>query len=374
MEITMHGSMVFSNKSHSHIFRNFCLGLSELGHDVKVCGMKDISAMDKNNKDHQHLMDLYVDHHVYGDYNIWKGLESEFVQGGHKVDGIVHNDGSYLWSNRIREIFNKCPYTHIIRSGMDAAESIGAQMKMPVYGFFDSPVDDTIFNMNVPVSKYKTSNFVFMSVSQGMWPPSFCKRGIDIAVKAFMAEFKDSDPVELILKMGAIQPDISIMTQDRTNIKIVYGNISQPLLTKWLKTADCLLSPIRGSMWEASGLEAAAVGTPMIATDAGGPGMYVIDGATGLLVKYRWAQYDEGDRKNETCYSLDQSVNFPGEFWKEPDVKHLRRCMRFMFSNKPTCKAMGINASAHVLKNFNRRAMAKKLVQFLAGSKEYVYG
>ncbi len=364
--------MAFINKSHSHLFRNFCLGLSELGHDVKVCGMKDISAMNKKNKDHVHLMDLYVDHHVYEDYNIWKGLESEFTQGGNKVDGLVHNDGAFLLSSHAMKVFSDCPYTHLLRSGMDALKTIGEQIKKPTYGFFDTPVDGRIFNMDVPESHYKTDNFVFIATAQGLYPPPFCMRGIDIAVRAFMEEFTDNEPVELLLKMGSVQPDIAAMINGRSNIKIIPGDVSQLDFRGWLKTADCSLNTVRGSMWEAPGMEAAAVGTPTIATDAGGPGMYVIDGSTGFLVDYEWAFYDEGDKKNEFCFTK-QIVSFPGDVWKEPIIEQIRQSMRFMFENKSICKAMGLNASAHVLKNFNRRTILEKFVQFLAGSKEYLY-
>jgi len=366
MNIVFHGGIGFTNKSHAHIQRNIALGLVELGHEVTVCKIEDANFADSSNPDHNTFKSLCVPEHVYSDYNIWKtGHLEEFKVGGHKFDCLVHNNGNFVLREDIYNQFMALPFTHYIRSGMDAAKTIHDQIKKPVYGFFDSPVDEKIFHFGYNPYDYGVDGkFVFLSIAQGTWGESYLRRGINIGVKAFMEEFKEEDEsVVLVLKIGSEVKQTMDLIGDRKNIKFIPGNYKQSQLAPLYANADCMLHPIMGSMWEAAGMEAMACGTPIIATDAGGPATYVRDRMDGWLIKYNWASYDKGDRK-EMC--------FPGEAWKVPDMADLKATMRYVYETRGLHRTFGRKASHNVLQNFNRRSMAQKLVEFFDGSEEFV--
>lgn len=376
MDITMNSNVAFINKSHAHIFRNFVCGLHELGHKVTVCGLTDIQHAIKSNPDHQLILDLYSDEQVYSDYNIWKGLLREFqkAKGGHKVDAIVHNDGRYVLDKTMVKEFNKTPYTHLIRSGLDASETIANQLNKPVYSFFDSPIDTSVFDVKSveKIDLNLPNKFVFMIVAQGTYPPSFVMRGIDIAINAYKETFREDGDTALIVKTSGIQEDVVKLINRRKDIRYISKDLPQKQLARYLKTVDCMLSPIRGALWEAPVMEAAAMQTPCIATDAGGPAMFVVPGATGLLVKYEWAYYAKGARKNELICKYDK-VSHLEDKWKEIDVDMFKHAMRSMDQDRSRSKKWGQNASDHVTALFNRKAMAGEFAEFLYGSKEFVY-
>ena len=129
MNIVFHGGIGFTNKSHAHIQRNIALGLVELGHEVTVCKIEDANFADSSNPDHNTFKSLCVPEHVYSDYNIWKtGHLEEFKVGGHKFDCLVHNNGNFVLREDIYNQFMALPFTHYIRSGMDAAKSKSLSM------------------------------------------------------------------------------------------------------------------------------------------------------------------------------------------------------------------------------------------------------
>ena len=257
---------------------------------------------------------------------------------------------------------------------MDASETISAQLNKPVYCFFDSPIDTSVFDVkSVEKIDLKLSDkFVFMIVAQGTYPPSFVMRGIDIAINSYKAAFREDGDTALIVKTSGVQKDVVQLIGSRTDILYLTKNLPQKELARYLKTADCMLSPIRGSLWEAPVMEAAAMQTPCIATDAGGPAMFVVPGATGLLVKYEWAYYAKGARKNDLICKYDK-VSHLEDKWKEIDIDMFKYAMRTVRFEPTRTKEWGKTARRYVIKMFNRKAMAGEFAKFLSGSKDLVF-
>ena len=128
------------------------------------------------------------------------------------------------------------------------------------------------------------------------------------------------------------------------------------------RSANCMLAPIRGSMWEAPVLQAMACGIPAIATDAGGPQTYIKNGETGFLLNYEWKSEAKGDTKVPI---------FPGEIWKEPPILQLRKAMRIAVENRQMMKYVG-DAAIEAAQLYTQRCLTTKLLEFFDGSEEFV--
>ncbi len=104
-------------------------------------------------------------------------------------------------------------------------------------------------------------------------------------------------------------------------------------LLEALRAIDAFVLPSRGEGFGLCGLEAAASGLPLIATDWGGPAEYVRD-VHGLPLRY-----ELNDAAGREIYD---SV-FTGR-WAEPDELHLRELMRQLAADRDAARARGARA------------------------------
>jgi glycosyltransferase involved in cell wall biosynthesis len=159
------------------------------------------------------------------------------------------------------------------------------------------------------------------------------RKGVDVLVRAFREEFAPSEDVALLLRSstGALDAD----EIDDPRIRVEYGE-PRGLLDA-LADIDAFVQPSRGEGFGLCGLEAAATGLPLIATDWAGPREYVRD-VHGLPLRY--APADSGGRL------VNHSV-FEGR-WAEPDLGHLRELMRSLVVDRGAARARGARAAEAV--------------------------
>lgn len=160
------------------------------------------------------------------------------------------------------------------------------------------------------------------------------RKGVDVLVRAFREEFAPGEDVALLLRTstGALEAD----GLDDARIRIEQGGTLRPLLAS-LGDMDAFVAPSRGEGFGLCGLEAAATGLPLIATDWAGPAEYVRD-VDGLPLRYELV--DAGGR-------LVNHSAFEGD-WAEPDVGHLRELLRTLESDREAARARGMRAAAAV--------------------------
>ena len=111
-------------------------------------------------------------------------------------------------------------------------------------------------------------------------------RGWDALLAAYFAEFKPSDPVELLLKTRAFHSSddfdalISSFVQEhglpktsagRATVRILGDDLSLEELRSLYAAADCFVLPSRGEGWGRPHVEAMSMGLPVIATNWSGP-------------------------------------------------------------------------------------------------------
>ena len=362
--ITFHGNLLFLHKSHAHVASGFIKNAIELGNKVTQCVPYDIDFYDGRKKDHVQLRKLVSSNHVSTNYNIWFnpcGFEKINYNLRSKFNCFAYNDGHFLYPEEELFKLTNTPCNYILRSGKDAARTIANQTKLPVYHMYDYGVDTEMFNPKIEKGlTFPKDKFAFMLTSQNLW--NFDLRGTDLALDAFLEEFKDDDSVILLLKIGDGYEILADHTKKHKNVTFLPGVISLETMASLYRSVDCMLAPIRGSMWEAPILQAMACGVPAIATDAGGPQTYIKNEETGILLNYEWKSEKKGDKKK---------VMFPGEIWKEPNVFQFMKAMRFAVENRNTMKRLG-EAAVDAARVYTQRYLTTKLLEFFDGSEEFV--
>lgn len=180
------------------------------------------------------------------------------------------------------------------------------------------------------------------------------RKGVEFAVKAFKEEFKESDPVRLVLKTRKGFFDIGNETL-REDIEVVNWDYTRKEMLELYHAADCFISCSRG---EASGLtprEAMATGLPTIVTDWGGLQEIAhpeytfplsIDGLEEAPVEC--SSYSAGITQLEPI----------GDFCT-PSVEHLREIMRYVYEHQAYSQLVGAKAATWVAEEWNYQRCAQ---------------
>jgi glycosyltransferase involved in cell wall biosynthesis len=246
-----------------------------------------------------------------------------------------------------------CPSEHI--------QTIFTEAGVPREQTFVLPwgVDPTIFNPDVtPTDVGSDTKFVFLFVGGAIW-----RKGIDVLLDAYLAEFTPADDVALIVKAFGAQSfytnqsatDRIIDLMKRTDVPIVrYSDemFSDEALASLYKRADALVLPYRGEGFGLPVLEAMACGTPAIVTSGGATDDFVTD-TTGYRMRASKAPVDRLDSGDELAK--------PG--WiLEVDRPVLQRYLRHAYEHRDEVRALGANAAAVVREKYTWAHSAQRAI------------
>jgi glycosyltransferase involved in cell wall biosynthesis len=145
------------------------------------------------------------------------------------------------------------------------------------------------------------------------------RKGVDVLVEAYRAEFESGDDVVLILKTFGYDHLLpwleEVLHGGATNgPEIVHLRRPEPSLAGYYTAADVGVFPFRGEGFALPILECLAAGTPVIVTRGGGPADYCRADNAAFL-RARWSAVD-------------------GKIQLEPDLSHLRRLMRAAYERR----------------------------------------
>jgi glycosyltransferase involved in cell wall biosynthesis len=165
------------------------------------------------------------------------------------------------------------------------------------------------------------------------------KKGIDALLKGYLAEFRSSDKVLLVLKMYMTPKDgdeqrnylaglISEMKDylrinDYAPILLLPQIMSDEDVSRLYKGCDIYVMPSRGEGWSITHFDAMGYGLPPIAINWAGPTEY-INSSNGWLVDYNMSPVCGMPHPHPFMYTGRDN-------WAEPHVDHLRLCMRQAF-------------------------------------------
>jgi glycosyltransferase involved in cell wall biosynthesis len=162
------------------------------------------------------------------------------------------------------------------------------------------------------------------------------RKGMDLLLKAFLAEFRADEDVCLILKVTQhsdrwadaaallaqiMEREAGMPLEKTPPIILVQGSIPRFELPRLYASADAFVLPTRGEGFGLPFIEALACGLPVIATRWSGHLDFLHDGNSYLI-----------DIEGVVPASSRDVEYFAGHRWAQPSVEHLRQLMRTVYS------------------------------------------
>lgn len=188
-----------------------------------------------------------------------------------------------------------------------------------------------------------SSRFTFLSVFE--WGE---RKGAELLLRAFAAEFDKTDDVLLMLSIYNRDPGVDVyheveklgLPPGPPIIAMVNPEFAGYQMGSVYRSADCFVLPTRGEGWGMPVLEAMACGLPTIATGWSGPADFLHDGIGYPLQVKRMVE------------AKAKCPWYAGFDWAEPDIDHLRFLMREVYENPERAREKGLAAAAEVASKY----------------------
>jgi glycosyltransferase involved in cell wall biosynthesis len=209
--------------------------------------------------------------------------------------------------------------------------------------------------------EHAAARFGFVSVFD--WS---LRKGWDVLVRAYCAEFAGHDDVELVLKVNASYGQTPEGL--RQSIAVVAGTAPPPItildralpaaeMARLYRAADCFVLPARAAGWGRSFLEAMAAGTPAIATAWGGHTEFMNDDNSYLIEVKGLVRVPEA--------GVQEAPAYRGHRWAEPSGEHLQELMRRVYE-QPAERAAKAARAREALAAHETEAVCSRLFLRLA--------
>lgn len=187
-----------------------------------------------------------------------------------------------------------------------------------------------------PVLAERDERFTFLGVKG--WAEGINDRGgLQYLIKAFVDEFKEDEPVKLLVKINCAYGANEAIIEDwirqmgiealPSNVELIFDNIPYHELKQLYCKADVFVCSTRGEAFNLPGVEAMACGIPTMQTNFGGQLDYMHDGNSWVI----------RHKLKEPIHNL----LFEGSNWATPDIEDLRKGLRYCFEHKQEVKDKG---------------------------------
>ncbi|MBI3089275.1 MAG: glycosyltransferase family 4 protein [Candidatus Tectomicrobia bacterium] len=175
------------------------------------------------------------------------------------------------------------------------------------------------------------------------------RKGWDIAVAAFQAEFRPWEPVELYVKTTAAAQDQHLASHGG-KVHFDGRNLDESSIRLLYESAQAFVFPSRGEGFGLTALEAMASGCLVIAPSHTGLAEFVTP-RTAFVVS---------TRRRQAEYGVPIVVD-------EPDPRHLRRLMRRAYADYAATRELRAQAAALARWAFTWDHAALRLIEILQG-------
>lgn len=244
-------------------------------------------------------------------------------------DRIPYGWAKILKDERINQIW--VPSMHTQTAIMKTLESRKEPYKIRI---IPHGVDINIFK---PMETKKPDVFTF-GFCGGWAQGEKDRKGLDIAIRAFLTEFKPNEKARFFAKInpayGGIHPMMELNRLGLLDKRVVVNmdNVLDMQMAQMYNLLDVFVSPTKADAFNMPVLEAMACGVPAITTDFGGMSDYINNGKNGYLVN------------GELTFATDANPFYEGVLWAIPYQKEIQEKMRYLFDNPKELKKMSKNA------------------------------
>jgi glycosyltransferase involved in cell wall biosynthesis len=188
---------------------------------------------------------------------------------------------------------------------------------------------------SLPVAPKRSFNF--LSILE--WNQ---RKGPDVLLRAFLAEFKPDEDVALILKISRplgssvevlprlldfVEREAGVPVEKAPAIILLQEPLTYDDMPRLYRAADAFVLPSRAEAYGRTYMEALASECPVIATRWSGQLEFLGDGNSYLI-----------DCKVVPAPPDIDVETYAGKCWAEPEVEHLRQLMRHVFTHREEAK------------------------------------
>jgi glycosyltransferase involved in cell wall biosynthesis len=218
-----------------------------------------------------------------------------------------------------------------------------------------SPIDTRRWRPEGPRLELPGRRFTFLSIFD--WS---LRKGWDVLLRAYCAEFTKADDVVLLLKVhssygltGAdvrrelrsfVRAELPGSTSAAPAIAVLDRILPAVRMPALYRAADCFVLPTRGEGCGRPFLEATAVGVPVIATGWGGQTDFLHDDAALVEIQGLVPVAEAAAR---------EAPGFRGHRWAEPSAEHLRVLMRQPYERPDEARIRAARAREHVIWSYD---------------------
>jgi glycosyltransferase involved in cell wall biosynthesis len=192
------------------------------------------------------------------------------------------------------------------------------------------------------------------------------RKGMDLLLKAYLAEFKSSEDVCLVLKITQhtdrttdpasllayfVEKEAGLSLEKAPTIILVQGYVPRTDLPRLYASADAFVLPSRGEGFGLPYIEALACGLPVIATRWSSQLDFLNDGNSYLI--------DIEGLVPASCRDVEY---FAGHRWAQPSVEHLRQLMRAVYSNREEARRRAEIGRQEILERWDWDVVLKRWI------------
>lgn len=188
----------------------------------------------------------------------------------------------------------------------------------------------------------------------------FPRKGADVLLQAFLRAFRETDPVELVIKTFAnphntiLQDVIEVRAKDpeAPRIHVIMESYTFPELLSLVMTATAVVAPSRGEGFGLPLAEALMCGVPVITTGHGGQTDFCT-AETAWLIEHHQAP---------------SAAHVAGQYsiWAEPSVESLAGQMRALLDQPLEARRRSANAKDLLGRHFKWSDVAERVIKSLA--------
>jgi glycosyltransferase involved in cell wall biosynthesis len=233
-----------------------------------------------------------------------------------------------------------------------------AGIKKPIF-HIPHCIDTSLFNPEVAPS-YKASQFTFLFL--GTWRR---RKGWPQLIEAWLKEFDIHDNVRLVIKtdrltqarndIEQLKNNLDLSKKETAPILIETKVLNELELPRFMKNADCLISPTLGEGFGIPGLQCMALGVPVIITNFSGCQDYANEETATLLEPSGYILYNE----------LDQVSQFANKKWAHITSGMVAKSMRDVLSNYEQARTKAAVAASRIPLEYSYAVIAKKFDNML---------
>ena len=230
-------------------------------------------------------------------------------------------------------------------------------VKKPLF-YIPHSVNIDLYNANIKkLNDHNLFTFLFM----GTWKK---RKGYEQLIEAWLSEFTDKDGVQLVIKTDRpkkaeeyVNTVVKQMGINKGFAPIIFENkvFDERILPRFIKSADCLVSPTLGEGFGYPGLQSMALGVPVIITNFSGCQDYANEDTATLLEPSGYILH-----KN-----MDGIPQFRNKKWAFVEVRNIRRSMRHVINNPSEIKKKADVAYEYVMERFTHSVVHDLFTQMV---------